>query len=160
MCLLAVFTWRCHSYNMHYKGLSIETNAVEFREQLHNVNEAECEADFNLDVRLQATIIVVSLDMQYYRTNQRLTPIASTRTTLKFWTNFEPNSVVCSEKLLFAVKTLHRFTCFLLFQKLTERGIQGVYLPTPTDQELYQATTSNALVKLAFDEHGRYPIGL
>ena len=146
--------------SMEYIALSIETNAFEFYEQLHMINGSECEVDFDFNVRLRPNMFAVEIDMQYYRSIERLSPLASVRATLKFWTQFEQGNVSSGEKLLFAVKTLHRHTCFLLYQRLKSTNITGFYLPTPTDQELFSSVKSKSMVNLEFDETGRYFIGL
>lgn len=142
---------------MDYKGLSIETNAFEFNDQLHD-SAARYELDFDIEAKIYSNIIVSTLDMQYYKSNDRLMPLASLRTTLKFWVDIAANDIQSAEKVLFVAKTQHRFTCFTLYQKLNAKKISGFYLPTPTDKEFFAAVKTVNLAALEFDMNGKYPV--
>ena len=84
-----IFDFKCtdkrfyYIWPMDYKGLAIETNAFEFNDQLHEKTD-QCEVDFDIEAKVYSNIIVSTLDMQYYKSHDRLTPLASIRTTLKF----------------------------------------------------------------------------
>ena len=142
---------------MDFKRLAIETNAFEFNDQLHEKTD-QCEVDFDIEAKVYSNIIVSTLDMQYYKSHDRLTPLASIRTTLKFWVDIKSNDIPSAEKVLFAAKTQHRFTCFILYQKLKSKNITGYYLPTPPDKDFFKAIKTINMAELEFDENGRYKV--
>ena len=145
---------------MDFKALSIQTEAIEFKEGLHLASTDKCEVDFDLKVKAYKGQIVSVMDMQYYRINERLTPLASLRTILKFWVDENIKDIYCSERILFSLKTQHRFTSFVVQQKLKENNIDNFNLPTPTDEEFFRVVHSVEMAPLEFDNLGSYMIKL
>lgn len=145
---------------MEYKGLAIQTEAFELNESLHINNTEKCEVDFDLSIKIYNGQIVSLMDMQYYRVNDRLTPLASLRTSVKIWAAPNIPDESTSERVLFSLKMQHRYSCFILYQKLKPLKLQHFYLPIPSDAELFKVVKSQSMVDLAFDMEGRYKISI
>ena len=145
---------------MEFKGLAIQTDAFEFNERLHVGSHDKCEVDFDLSLKIFNGQIVSVMDMQYYRANERLTPLASLRTTLKLWVGPNSKDEACSERVLFSLRTQHRYTCFILYQKLKPKNFEHFFLPTPSDEEFFRIVKSSVMADLIFNKQGMYKVGL
>jgi hypothetical protein len=143
---------------MKYKGLAVQMEAFEFSEDLHVTNANECEVDFDLNVKVLNGQIVSMMDMQYYRTQSPLTPLASLRTSMKLWVSPNIPDVSCSERVLYSLKMQHRYSCFMLYQKLKPLNLQNFYLPTPSDEDFFKVVKSQTMADLIFDVNGKYTV--
>ena len=142
---------------MDFTALFIQTEAFQFNNELHEGDDHNCEVDLDLNVKTHKGQIVSVMDMQYYSTHERLTPLASLRTVFKFWVGEnEKEDTLCSERILFSLKTQHRYSCFVLHQKLKEHNIKRFVLPEANDEELFRVVYAPGMAALAFDEVGNY----
>ncbi len=142
---------------MDFKALFIQTEAFQFNEELHRGDDHKCEVDLDLNIKTHKGQIVSVMDMQYYSAHERLTPLASLRTILKFWVGEnEKEDVLCSERILFSLRTQHRYSCFVLHQKLKTHNFNQFVLPEVKDEELFRVVFAPGMASLAFDEAGNY----
>ena len=142
---------------MDFTALFIQTEAFQFDEALHRGDDHNCEVDLDLNVKANKGQIVSVMDMQYFSTHERLSPLASLRTVLKFWVGENvKEDILCSERILFSLKTQHRYSCFVLHQQLKAHNIDRFILPEAKDEELFRVVYAQGMAALAFDEAGNY----
>jgi len=142
---------------MDFKALFIQTEAFQFNEELHKGDDHKCEIDLDISIKAHKEQIVSVMDIQYYSAYERLTPLASLRSITKFWVGEnEKEDVLCSERILFSLRTQHRYSCFVFHQELKAHNFSHFVLPEVKDEELFRVVFVPGMASLNFDEAGNY----
>ena len=149
---------------MEYTGLDMELVAFDFNEALHAEKNIKCKIDTDIKFEiLENKLYLFTVDLQYFKLENRLEPLASIRATLKVNVDYEKRDVESSECVLFSIKTLFRFICFQFYQKLTPINLRHFYIPIPTDKQIFYAAylaIKADLQLLEFDANGRYRVSM
>ena len=142
---------------MDFNGLVIATDHFSVDEAFENWDSPESKIDLGLDIAIVDNLATSTVEMLYHKSEDLSKPLATLKTSVKFWIDINKMDKASAERILYAVKTQHSYMYFILYQKLSELKLKHVYLQSPSDNAFYNLITKSIIIAdLAFNEQGNY----
>ena len=142
---------------MDFNGLVIATDHFSVDEAFENWDSPESKIDLGLDIAIVDNLATSTVEILYHKSEDLSKPLATLKTSVKFWIDINKMDKASAERILYAVKTQHSYMHFLLYQKLSVLKLQHIYLHTPPDRAFYNLITQSvAIADLQFNEQGNY----